>query len=156
MCQHLKPFTLLQSPSILPLFAKKPCCPRTGGGVRLVRIRIRVGNAWQAPCVWVCVCEGLCEDVRESGGSTINFHEFLLETIDGIYFVIYLVKWLPRSLPLSLSFALFCLLLLFCLRLCFFCFGFYFFCFCLCFCYCFCFCFCISGFASRFAALPQS
>lgn len=42
---------------------------------------------------------------RESGDlrvgtGTINFHEFLLETIDGIYFVIYLVKWLPE-LPLT-------------------------------------------------------
>lgn len=43
---------------------------------------------------------------RESGGSTINFHEFLLETIDGIYFVIYLVKWLPRSPCHSLRFVL--------------------------------------------------
>lgn len=64
----------------------------------------------------ICVCEcvlSVCVCVCMSGGSTINFHEFLLETIDGIYFVIYLVKWLPLvSHPLSLS-------LSFYIRLCF-------------------------------------
>lgn len=92
----------------------------------------------------MCVCV-LSVCVCMWGGSTINFHEFLLETIDGIYFVIYLVKWLPlvphpRSLSLLSHNALFCLLLLFCASvsfyvLCFlcFCFGFHF---------CFCFCFC--------------
>lgn len=74
-------------------------------GVR-VRIRMRDGNGWQAS-PYVCV----------SGGSTINFHEFLLETIDGIYFVIYLVKWLPLvPHPLSLSRWLLLHNALFCLR----------------------------------------
>lgn len=49
-----------------------------------------------------------------SGGSVINFHEFLVETIDGIYFVIYLVKWLPELPPEQLrSYVLFLVIVLF-------------------------------------------
>lgn len=95
----------------------------------------------------ICVCEcvlSVC--VCMSGGSTINFHEFLLETIDGIYFVIYLVKWLPLvSHPLSLSLSFYLTL---CFASCYcsvplsFLYVLSFLCFCFGFHFCFCFCFC--------------